>query len=272
MLPADILAVDNAGNACAWVKHYVTGDTYRGFVRIHDTSGQPVVSDLRAVAEYVAVKACNPQPADGATGVTMGLLQWSPGPFVTWHDVYFGTNPNPGAAEHVARQAAQMNVNYQPTLNPGTTYYWRIDEIDADGTVYTGDVWSFTAMPATAWTPSPADGAAYVAPNVTLGWMGGMGVLTHDVYFSADRAAVQSGAATAKVVSKQTTTSYSPPALERGKTYYWRVDENTVGGTVPGNVWSFTIRPHDRQDRSQYGRLVEDGRREVRPGGGLLRL
>jgi regulation of enolase protein 1 (concanavalin A-like superfamily) len=31
--------------------------------------------------------------------------------------------------------------------------------------------------------------------------------------------------------------------LEQGKTYYWRVDENVIGGTVAGPVWSFTVRP-----------------------------
>ena len=36
-----VLATDNAGNAAAWVKHYVPGDDGRGFVRFRDTSGQP---------------------------------------------------------------------------------------------------------------------------------------------------------------------------------------------------------------------------------------
>jgi hypothetical protein len=47
----EVLATDNNGNAAGWVKHYVPGDTYRGFVRIDDhAAGQH--SQLIAVAEY----------------------------------------------------------------------------------------------------------------------------------------------------------------------------------------------------------------------------
>jgi hypothetical protein len=241
----EILAKDNAGNACAWVKHYVPNDTFRGFVRFRDTGGQAVVGDIIRLAEYVAVKAWNPQPANGAVAVTMPLLQWNAGPFALYHDVYFGTNPNPGAAEHIGKQVAQVSMYYHVAgLTPGTTYYWRIDEIDADGTVFQGDVWSFTAAPVAAWAPAPGDGAAYVASNSALSWTAGMGATTHDVYFSSDRAAVESGAADTQKAAKQPTTTYTPTGLEAGKTYYWRVDEVQPSGTkVTGPVWSFTVRP-----------------------------
>ncbi|MCL5281807.1 MAG: hypothetical protein M1376_18065, partial [Planctomycetes bacterium] len=241
----EILAKDNAGNACAWVKHYLPNDTFRGFVRFRDTGGQAVVADIIRVAEYVAVKAWNPQPANGAVAVTTPLLQWNAGPFAVYHDIYFGTNPNPGAAEHITKQVAQMSMYYHVAgLTPGTTYYWRIDEIDADGTVFPGDVWSFTAAPVAAWAPAPGDAAAYAASNAVLSWTAGMGATMHDVYFSSDRAAVESSAAEAQKAAKQPTTTYTPTGLEAGKTYYWRVDEVQAGGTkVTGPVWSFTVRP-----------------------------
>ncbi|MBN1507612.1 MAG: LamG domain-containing protein [Sedimentisphaerales bacterium] len=47
-----LLATDGGGHAAAWVKHYVAGDTYRGFVRLQDTPGQPLVADIMRVAEY----------------------------------------------------------------------------------------------------------------------------------------------------------------------------------------------------------------------------
>jgi len=47
-----ILARDTGGNAAAWVKHYIAGDDYRGFVRLFDRSGEPNVNDLRRAAEY----------------------------------------------------------------------------------------------------------------------------------------------------------------------------------------------------------------------------
>ncbi len=47
-----ILARDTGGNAAAWVKHYIYGDDYRGFVRLFDRAGEPNINDLRRVAEY----------------------------------------------------------------------------------------------------------------------------------------------------------------------------------------------------------------------------
>ncbi len=47
-----VLARDAGGYAAAWVKHYVAGDTYRGFVRLFDRPGVPNSSDVRRAAEY----------------------------------------------------------------------------------------------------------------------------------------------------------------------------------------------------------------------------
>jgi len=63
--------------------------------------------------------------------------------------VYFGTdltavtNADTGDAEFMGNQAG---TTYDPTgdLAPLTTYYWRIDEVDDEDNVTTGDVWSFT--------------------------------------------------------------------------------------------------------------------------------
>ena len=41
----------------------------------------------------------------------------------------------------------QMLTTYDPrTLAFGTTYYWRIDEVN-NPNIWTGDVWSFETMP-----------------------------------------------------------------------------------------------------------------------------
>jgi len=47
-----VLAKDNSGYAAAWVKHYVPGDSYRGFVRLFDRGGAPNFNDIQRVAEY----------------------------------------------------------------------------------------------------------------------------------------------------------------------------------------------------------------------------
>ncbi|MHC4740266.1 MAG: fibronectin type III domain-containing protein, partial [Planctomycetota bacterium] len=91
-------------------------------------------------------QATNPSPANSATDVSVDAdLSWTAGSGATSHDVYFGTS-SPGTF-----QANQTATTYEPgTMSNDTTYYWRIDEINAEGTT-TGDVWSFT----TEAEPSP---------------------------------------------------------------------------------------------------------------------
>jgi hypothetical protein len=117
-----------------------------------------------------------------------------------------------------------------------------VDAIEAGGTVYTGDVWSFFVTPKTAWAPKPGNGFTYVDPNVILEWSAGLNATSHDVYFGTDRAAVEAGTGDTRKATSQYTASYAPGLLARGATYYWRVDE-TAGGKVKGETWSFTVRP-----------------------------
>ncbi len=83
-------------------------------------------------------QAVNPTPADLTTDVARNVtLRWSAAN-ATGYDVYFGpTNPP-------AFQTAQAGTAYTPgPLAPLTTYYWRIDSVNACLTT-AGLVWSFT--------------------------------------------------------------------------------------------------------------------------------
>ncbi len=185
-------------------------------------------------------KASNPNPADGATDVVMMLLRWTPGPTAIFHDVYLGTTPELGP-EHLVAPKNSTGVYFDPMgVVSGTTYYWRVDAIDKiDGTVYTGDVWSFLAQPLTAFYPEPADGSNEVSPAPALTWLEGMGAANHQVYFSDSFADVNDGTAAADK-GVLTDPNFTPGELEELTTYYWRVDEIGLGGNVVrGDVWSF---------------------------------
>ncbi|MCU0913038.1 MAG: hypothetical protein MUC88_00570 [Planctomycetes bacterium] len=190
------------------------------------------------------VKARNPSPADGAVGVFMPLFTWTPGETAVFEDVYLGTTPELTEAQRVStRQPAMLKMYYHlPPFVSGQRYYWRVDAIEATGTVHTGDVWSFTVTPKSAWAPRPADGAAYVDPNVVLSWSAGLNATGHDVYLGTDRAAVEAGTG-GTLQGTQYATSFTPGALTRGAVYYWRVDEIAGGSKTPGDLWSFTVRP-----------------------------
>ena len=182
------------------------------------------------VVKVTSVQATDPNPADGATSVNINAdLNWTAGIGATSHDVYFGTT-SPGTL-----QGNQTGTTFDPgTMNTDTTYYWRVDEKNAGGTV-TGVVWSFTTVPpppAAATNPSPADGATNVALTTDLSWTAGSGATSHDVYFGTVNPP--------PFRVNQTSTTYDTGTMSGNTTYYWRVDEKNAGGTTEGTVWSFT--------------------------------
>jgi hypothetical protein len=146
--------------------------------------------EIKALAAHA--KAFGPSPANGAQDAGTPLLTWKPREAALWHDVYLGTDPNLTSAHQVASRLPVAMYWHVPGLTPGTTYYWRVDEIDPDETRHTGDVWSFFYAPKEAYHPTPGDGEPFTDPNLTLSWMGGLGAVSHDV-FSANKAAVAEG-------------------------------------------------------------------------------
>ena len=150
------LATDGAGNAAAWVKFFVPGDWYRGFVRLYDRPGRPPVEDIIRAAEYRGLEAYGPVPADGTVDVVTPIFRWTASGAAKTQNVYFGTNPEPGQAEFKMPPVPPVaSIYVQPVLEPGATYYWRVDTVAADGTVYPGKVWSFTVMPVKATSAQP---------------------------------------------------------------------------------------------------------------------
>ncbi len=81
-------------------------------------------------------------------------------------------------------------------LVPGTTYYWRIDEVnDTDpNSPWKGDVWSFLIPPKTAYNPDPPDGAEFVDVDARFRWTPGFGAVLHTFYIGTDYAEVDSAA------------------------------------------------------------------------------
>jgi hypothetical protein len=176
------------------------------------------------------LKAMEPKPADGTVGVGMPLLQWTKGDTAMFHNVYFGTSADLKDADLKATRQVMTMYYHAPGLEPGATYYWRVDEIEKDGvTTYTGDVWTFVAQALTAYYPTPANAANDVAPTATLTWMPAAAALQHHLYLSDSRDAVTQGAAGADKGMVDGTT-LAPTGLEPLKTYYWRVDETISGG------------------------------------------
>jgi hypothetical protein len=217
----------NSGNAMGWLEGMVDD------IRIYDH----VLSELELLGAM--------------TGEVWPYSWGPPGGHAVSHDTYLSDNFDD--VNNGAEGAFQGNVGTTSLiagitgfalpdgLVPGTTYYWRIDEVnDADpNSPWKGDVWSFWVPPNKAYEAVPTDGAKFVLSDVTLEWTAGFGASLHQVYFGDNLDEVTNAAGGAL----QQDTTYAPGALESGKTYYWRVDEFDGIATHTGDVWSFTTLP-----------------------------
>ena len=197
------------------------------------------------------LKAYSPTPKDGALiEDTWVLMSWNAGETAASHDVYFGDDLDVVTdadntsevfqGNQVAREfmAGFPGFAYPDGLVPGTTYYWRIDEVEADAvTIHKGDIWSFSIPPKMAYNPNPADAAEFVdETNVTLRWTSGYGAKLHTVYFGDNYDTVNNAAGG----MMQGNANYKPGPLQKEKVYYWRVDEFDAVQTYKGDIWCFT--------------------------------
>ncbi len=80
--------------------------------------------------------------------------------------------------------------------------------------------------------PVRSDGAVKVPLVPTVNWLPGNNAIRHAVYFGTN-------STTTFLTNTPNTTATLPNLLSR-TTYYWRVDTVTLGGTIPGDLWTFT--------------------------------
>jgi hypothetical protein len=195
--------------------------------------------------------ARRPNPEDGALHNDTWIgLSWSPGVFAVSHDVYLGEGfdeVNNATKDSELFRGNQVATNfvagfpgfpYPDGLVAGTTYYWRIDEVNETepNSPWKGEVWSFSIPPKIAYNPNPADGTDSVDTSSQLSWTGGFGAKLHTVYLGNDYDEVNN--ATGGIPQGMTT--YTPGTLDEEMIYFWRVDEFEVPITHKGDVWGFS--------------------------------
>ena len=188
----------------------------------------------RATPVPKPAKATSPRPAHETTDVSRRpILEWSAAPRATSYVVYLGTDSTLGRNERQGDE--QTGITFEPdtALEYATTYYWRVDSKNDDGTT-TGDVWSFITEVKPAQKVAnlqPDDGATNVEILADLLWSEATGATSYVVYFGTDPSP--------DLLGEQPSTSRDVN-LAHNTTYYWRVDSKNDGGTTTGDVWSFT--------------------------------
>jgi len=115
-----------------------------------ESASQPKGS-IPAAALSLPVRASGANPSSGAVDVRQtAILSWSAGEAAASHEVYFGTdaeavnNADTSSPEYKGSKAIGSE-SYDPgKLDWDVTYYWRVDEVEDDGTIQKGSLWSFT--------------------------------------------------------------------------------------------------------------------------------
>lgn len=170
--PVDIAVDGNlvVDNLVPTVRATKTADAKSAYLRFQATAGSDVVilmaaetSGTENIKNFVLngfelntpnifYQATNPNPKqnDEHVELTSGgkLLQWTAAANAVSHNIYFGTDQN--AVNNATTSSPEFkgnqplaNTSYQISgLYTGETYYWRVDEVLANG-VEKGNVWRF---------------------------------------------------------------------------------------------------------------------------------
>jgi hypothetical protein len=183
-------------------------------------------------------KATAPEPLEGAVVAGPVVLRWTAGETAVLHNVYLGRTPELTEAHRIASlQPAFPAMCQTPAdLEPGATFYWRVDQISGEGKVYAGDVWYFVTTPNTAYSPTPRDGDKWMNTNIVLSWLPGRTATAHEVFFGTRKQAVIAR----EPYSRVARTHLSCPGPLEPTHLYWAVDELDGGSRYAGPVWSFT--------------------------------
>ncbi|MHC4640174.1 MAG: right-handed parallel beta-helix repeat-containing protein [Planctomycetota bacterium] len=229
--------------------------------------------------------ASNPTPSDGDVieGSPLGddiytTLDFIPGATAVKHTGYFSDD-----YAEVSGRAQDANLGDPPyggyryyvglyavppateSLVQGRTYYWTVDETDANGVLWQGPVWSFSILSEKAWSPDPPDGQKLVSITPILSWKAGLKAQWHVIYFGTSFDDVNDSIIEPLIPPPLSYRGWQPvgdeewdPIADGGltiefeTTYYWRIDEGQEGrlpppiggGTViKGDVWCFTTEP-----------------------------
>jgi tetratricopeptide (TPR) repeat protein len=144
---------------------YVGLDTLNTFANIGNDGGEldeafdGTIDDVRIynyalsqeeIEQLCSVISAKPQPADrevvGADGPAQ--LSWRPGIGAVSHKLYLGTDKERYFVDGWTTKKAEVDMSAlskaMPAIQKDKTYYWRVDDVQANGKIIKGNVWSFT--------------------------------------------------------------------------------------------------------------------------------
>ncbi|MFH6993967.1 polysaccharide lyase family 1 protein [Flavobacterium sp. FlaQc-48] len=115
-----------------------------------DIVKQIVINGFEIDTPNLLNQARSPEPKNGDEHFEADknrVLKWDAPRYAVAHKFYFGEDKNAvtNATESSKEYKGKLNETVYPVsdLYTGSTYYWRVDEVDSKGDVTLGNVWSF---------------------------------------------------------------------------------------------------------------------------------
>ena len=274
IISGDVVSALNGYVSNGWITAYGGTGTVVVDYGVTTPGKTTVTADCDTCGDCGLGVAANPAPANNAEDVDRNTaLEWTAGPCAASHNVYLGTDFNQVKDANTSSSVFKGNQTaasylFAGGLDPGQTYYWRIDEVN-DPNLWAGEVWKFTVDDSAATEPFPADRAIRVDPNTYLSWTAGAYANSHNVYSGIDFNDVNdANTLSSEYKGNQANTVYTPSgSLEQGRTHFWRIDEITAFGIIKGSVWEFTTAGPNDSLWSWIDKIIPDyGQEPIRPG------
>jgi hypothetical protein len=143
---------------------------------------------------YIPVIAREASPDSGAADVDMNAtLTWRAGREAATHNLYLSTDER-AVIDGTASAVTLADASYTSGLNLGSTYFWRIDEVNEaeTPTTWRGDVWSFST-PEYLVVDDFEDYNNYPPDEIWNTWKDGYEIAANGALVSYDDASVQAG-------------------------------------------------------------------------------
>lgn len=185
-------------------------------------------------------------PTNGTTNTScQPALDWSDSTGATSYTVQVSVSSSFSSTE--VNQTVSTSSFTVPSgkLASFTTYYWRVNATNANGTSGWSSVWNFTTgncggpiVPSAPNLQAPSNGATDTSCTPTLDWSDSAGAESYTVQVST------TSDFTSTLINQTVTTSaYTIPGGTLASTtpYYWRVNASNAAGTSSwSSVWNFT--------------------------------